>query len=109
MDPANDADDSRALVEQSRGLVDHPQRLGVLPTWWFWTGENWRLARIPVVVAAGLLVVVFGSLGLPVVVTAIVPAAVFTLGLGVFERYIRRRALARVGSGLSVPASRGSA
>jgi hypothetical protein len=44
-------------VEHERYLLDHPQRLGILPTWWFWNDrKNWRLVRWPFAIAVAALV-----------------------------------------------------
>jgi len=86
------ADNKLQTIDDCRSLVSRPQRLGVLPTWWFWRGpENWRFVRVP---AAGLaLTAVFAvSLaGFSPVSAAVAALLAAVFGIGLFERYIRRR------------------
>lgn len=78
----------------ARYLLDRPQRLGIIPTWWFWQDKaNWRIARVPVllIMEAAVLAVLLAGLSLPYYVLALIPTLVLMLTLGLLERYIRRR------------------
>ncbi len=85
----------RREPDEPRRLVAHPQRLGLVPTWWFWRGENWRLARVPVGVGVFVIMLGFGLAGLSPTLAVVLPPLVFVVGLGLFERHIRRRARRR--------------
>jgi hypothetical protein len=90
-----------SLVATSGSLLDQPQRLGIVPTWSFWRGENGRLVRVPSAIAGGTLVVALGLSGLPWFVVGPLGAAAYTLLLGALERYlrhgVRQRRLAALG------------
>ena len=77
-------------------LVDRPQRLGILPTWSVWRERaNWDLVRWPCTILAAAAIALVAALGPTVVVAALIPILAIVLPLGLFERHIRRRALAR--------------
>jgi hypothetical protein len=86
--------DKLAVAHQR--LLDRPQRLGFIPTWWFWRDKhNWRLARVPFQILAGAAVA-FVTLTKPgLVLAGLIPALALILSLGLFERYIRNRAKAQ--------------
>ena len=102
MSDDNTALTKRPMLERLRlrapagALIDQPQRLGILPTWWFWREpENIKMFRVP-----NFLIVVGSIVG----TFALIPSwvAMFVMGstaqvlaLGLFERYVRRRALER--------------
>jgi hypothetical protein len=80
------------------GLLGRPQRLGLMPTWWFWNDkENWRFVRGPFMflLIASTVALMMLQPALPLWAIAAIPGVVFTITLGLFERYIRRRALDR--------------
>ena len=79
-------------------LLDRPQRLGILPSYWFWgRKENYRHIRWPQAILAGVFIFIWGIIpkSLPLWLSALVPGVAIVLALGLFERYIRRRAIAR--------------
>jgi hypothetical protein len=83
-------------IERERYLLDHPQRLGILPTWWFWScRENWRWIRWPFAMLVAALVVGLILLKVPLVVGLPVYAAVYIVALGAVEKYIRHQAMKR--------------
>lgn len=79
-----------------RSLLDRPQRLGVLPTLWFWNdaGRQWLLipillaAAVPLTIAVQLLVLRFPALSSPLLLVVVLYP--FLL-MGLVERHIRRR------------------
>lgn len=88
------------LERSRRHLLDRPQRLGVLPTLWFWNDEQRHRLVLPLVLLMSLpftpllfyLVVRFQlSLWLLPVVTVVWPFLV----MGLVERHIRRALLRR--------------
>lgn len=87
-------------------LLDRPQRLGILPTYRFWNDrDNWSFVQVPQAVAAAVVVLV-GVLALPLVLAVTVAPLSIVLGLGLFERYIRRSARKR--RSLAAASQRGS-
>jgi hypothetical protein len=85
-----------AELQRRPSLLARPQRWGVLPTWWFWQEpENARLIAVP-----GALLLIAATLGLiltgaPVWLVLLGSAMPYLLGLGLFERFIRRSARRR--------------
>jgi hypothetical protein len=73
--------------------------LGILPTWSFWQRKDvWKSGRVFVAPFAGLLVglgSMSGLVGVPVLAAIGGSLASYVVGLGMFERYVRRRALRR--------------
>lgn len=91
MDTATDALDTR-----SRHLLDHPQRLGFLPTWWFWNDrKNWRLVGWAFGVLAAITSIVLLIVAPPPLVGGLIAGAVIILANGLLEKYIRREAMKR--------------
>lgn len=78
-----------------RSLLDRPQRLGVLPTLWFWNdaGRQWLLlpillaAAVPLTIAIQLLVIRYPALSSPLFVLVVLYPF---LVMGLVERHIRR-------------------
>lgn len=91
-------DKSLQRVAKPKYLVDRPQRLGMMPTWWFWNDrDNWRLVRAPFAMLAAVAVVAVNLLDLPIALAAIVASAAIFLAMGVLERFVRRKAKALSG------------
>lgn len=85
-------------TSEAKYLLDRPQRMGILPSYWFWNRkENYQHIRWPQAIMAGLLIFIWGIIPkeLPLWLSALVPGVAIVLALGLFERYIRRRAIAR--------------
>jgi Flp pilus assembly protein TadB len=86
------ADDKLQKIDDCRSLVSRPQLLGVLPTWWFWRGaENWRLVRAPAAGLALTAVIAVSLAGFSPLSAAVAALLTAVFGVGLFERYIRRR------------------
>jgi hypothetical protein len=88
----------RRIDERELGahLLDRPQRLGVLPTWWFWRDrENARLVRWPVWVAIAAAFALALTFDLGWIWAGLLPVFTITITLGLIERHIRRRAVQR--------------
>jgi hypothetical protein len=93
--------DNQSLARApNRVLVDHPQRLHLLPTLWFWRDPaNWRVVRWPNL--ALVMTAAFGTISrratgtvVPSFWAGFAAASVAQyLGLGLFERWLRRRAM----------------
>jgi hypothetical protein len=91
------------LATRERSLLATPQRWGVLPTAWFWNRfSNWKhlvpLGAVATAVLLPLLVVFFkltGGIHHPMLFLFAMVAG-GELGLGLLERYIRKRAMARL-------------
>jgi hypothetical protein len=82
--------------ERERYLLDRPQRLGILPTWWFWNDrKNWRLVRWPFAIAVAALVFTLGVLSLPLPLELGILLGTYVLALGSVEKYVRRQAMKR--------------
>ena len=82
-----------------RSLLDRPQRLGVVPTWWFWNdaGRQWLLlplvltTAVPLALAVQLVGLRHPALAWPLLLlVALYPL----LLMGLVERHVRRRMLA---------------
>jgi hypothetical protein len=81
---------------KERRLLDHPQPLGILPTWWFWNDrKNWRLVGWGFGLLAAIVVLVLPIFHLHPLVGGAIAAAVVVLANGLLEKYIRRQALKR--------------
>lgn len=77
-------------------MLDRPQRLGILPTWWFWSDrENWRLVRWPFAIAVAALVLALAALSLAPALEFVVLVSAYVLALGSVEKYIRHQAMKR--------------
>jgi hypothetical protein len=86
--------------DPGRTLLDRPQALGVLPTWWFWNQpDNWRLVRWPFAVLVVLLMVILDLLAIGPLAYVLVIVGSLVLGTGLLEGYVRRRALRRRADG----------
>lgn len=82
--------------DRDRHLLEQPQPLGILPTWWFWNNrENWRLVRWPFAILVFALLTILAVLSLPLAVELAALVGVFCLSLGGLEKYVRLRALER--------------
>lgn len=80
-------------MTESKYLVAHPQMLGIIPTWWFWSDhENWWLVRGPASVLVGVVAFVVAISGLPPLLAGLAAVVTFILAIGLLERYIRRHA-----------------
>jgi hypothetical protein len=78
-------------------LLDRSQQFGLIPTWSFWRDPaNWRVARVPVLLTmeVAFFATLLSGISLPLYVVALIPPLALTGSLGLFERYIRRRARA---------------
>ncbi|MFO7567535.1 MAG: hypothetical protein R6X02_33130 [Enhygromyxa sp.] len=78
-----------------QSLLEHPQRLGILPTQWFWKQQNPPAIRWGFALLAGLTVGVTLLLTDSVLVAGLVPPLVLVLANGLLEKYIRRQVLKR--------------
>ncbi|MCY1059808.1 hypothetical protein [Nannocystis sp. SCPEA4] len=84
-----------AHLPAPRSLLDRPQRLGVLPTLWFWNDADRQWLVIPIIlstavpltIAVQLLVVRFPALSSPLLLLVVLYP--FLL-MGLVERHIRR-------------------
>lgn len=86
-----------ATEAKPRSLLDRPQPLGILPTYWFWRDpETSKLARWLMAPLAGVtvLVIVLASNFHPLV-AGLVAASVMVLANGLLERYVRHQATKR--------------
>lgn len=81
--------------ERSPSLLDRPQRLGILPTQWFWKQENSPIIRWGFALLAGLTVWITVALTDSILVAGLVPPLVLLLANGLLEKYIRQQALKR--------------
>ncbi|PCC73881.1 hypothetical protein SAMN02745121_06200 [Nannocystis exedens] len=99
-----------------RHLLDRPQRLGLLPTVWFWNDHERQRLVLPIVLSVTLPwmpVLFYLALRLPLPFFALLTVVnILTpyLGLGVIERHIRRelRRRARLGDATDAPHVRAS-
>ncbi len=86
-------DPEAELDATQTALRAHPQRLGFLPTWWFWSDQsNWALVRAPAAVLVGVVTFVVAISGLSPVLAALVAIVLFCCAIGLIERYLRRTA-----------------
>ena len=91
--PYEPAHELGSQIERRRCLTAHPQRFGIVPTWWFWGDpDNWALVRGPAAVLVGVITFAVGLSGLPLALAAILAPLSFLLAVGLLERYIRREA-----------------
>ncbi|PCC69016.1 hypothetical protein SAMN02745121_05651 [Nannocystis exedens] len=82
-----------------RSLLDRPQRLGVLPTLWFWNdaGRQWLLlplvlaTAVPVAIGVQWVVLRYPALSSPLLLLIVLYP--FLL-MGLVERHVRRRLVA---------------
>jgi hypothetical protein len=80
----------------TRALLDTKQRLGILPTWWFWNDRsNYRPAAGFTVTAFTIVYSVVVIVEPGPLISGILCALAPYLTLGGLERIVRRRALAR--------------
>ncbi|MFO7563052.1 MAG: hypothetical protein R6X02_10455 [Enhygromyxa sp.] len=95
------------LQRPSKSLVDHPQRLGILPTWWFWNDrENWRHVRWFFAGLVVLMSVVLVFVQLHPLVAGTIAGLSMLLALGTLEKYVRRQVLERRQLAAAGPATR---
>ena len=79
-----------------RHLTDRPQRLGILPTWWYWRDrENWRSIAWPFTTFVIALAIVLGYSELPTMVWMPIYVAAYFVALGSVEKYVRVQASKR--------------
>ena len=101
MGTATDPPQPSELVEvedehEPPALLERPQPLGFLPSWWFWNDpKNWALIKIPFAIFGVAVVVIVDLLNLPLWATPLAIAGVLVLALGLIERYIRHAAKRR--------------
>jgi len=89
-------DKTQRYHDGERYLLDHPQRFGILPTWWFWNDrKNWRHVRWPFAIAVAALVFALAVLSLSPALEIVVLISAYFLALGSVEKYIRHQALKR--------------
>lgn len=80
-------------MSEPKYLVAQPQRLGIIPTWWFWSDQdNWWLVRGPASVLVGIVAFVVAVSGLPPLLAGLTAIVTFIFAIGLLERYIRRHA-----------------
>jgi hypothetical protein len=79
---------------EPRYLLNHPQRFGILPTKWFWRGDNWRRARWLLFIPLVLVFAAAKATG-NILAMVLVPPIAMVLLTGLLERYVRRQALKR--------------
>lgn len=99
---------SRALARDiPRSLLSTPQRLGILPTWWFWNDPERQRLLMPLSLATALplgplVVLATVKLGLSIWVLYAVLLVIYpTLLMGLVERHIRRQ-LGRRGGAVNI-------
>lgn len=83
------ADDTR-----ERHLLERPQRLGILPTFWN-DHDNWKLVYWPFAGFVFASALILAALSLPCAVEFGLFLATYSLLLGSVEKYVRRQALKR--------------
>ncbi|HEY8377530.1 MAG TPA: hypothetical protein VIK91_13640 [Nannocystis sp.] len=84
-----------AALPVRRALLDHPQRLGFLPTLWFWNDRERQHLMMPLIVTmavpmTALFLVLMAWLELPVWLLLVFGTAWPQLLLGLVERRVRR-------------------
>lgn len=103
------ATDEREAPE--RHLLDRPQPLGILPTWWFWNQrENWRLVGWGFGLFAAVITITIPLLNLHPLMAGLVAAGALMMAIGLLEKYVRhqaerRRALAAAEAGETLGAA----
>jgi hypothetical protein len=85
----------RAGGNANRSLLDRPQRLGILPSYWFWKQENPPAIRWGFALLAAVTVYLTVMLADSVITAAIIPPLVLLLAQGLLEKYVRRQAMKR--------------
>jgi hypothetical protein len=91
---------------EQRFLLDRPQRLGILPTRWFWD-ENWHLVRWGFGALAAVTYLVLSLISPHPIVGGLIAGAVIVLANGLLEKYVRRQAMKRLSGGGSLPLREG--
>lgn len=77
-------------------MIEHPQRLGVLPTWWFWTDRHsLRLVGPGFGVIPAVTLVALGLLGMHSLVGGGLAGAGVVLIAGLLEKRGREQAIER--------------
>jgi hypothetical protein len=71
--------DKLERAAEQRHLLDRPQPLGFLPTWWFWNVTLVALNFVP----------------LPSLAKAVIAGSTIILANGLLEKYVRRQAMKR--------------
>lgn len=86
----------RSKYEHYRSLLEHPQPLGVLPTWWFWTDRaSLRLLGPGFGALAVLTLVALGLLSMHSLVGGIIAGVGIVLTSGMLEKRAREQAIER--------------
>ncbi len=71
---------------------------------WFWRApENWRIVRLPLVTILIVTTVALAAVAAPVYLVLGVPALMFVVALGAFERFIRARSKVSMDPALPLP------
>lgn len=90
---------SQSMYDEPRSLMSRPQRLGILPTLWFWreVGAERPMLGILIGVPLGVFTAVVGALLLELAgpIAFIAAPLVPLLGFGIIERGLRRLVLRR--------------
>jgi hypothetical protein len=85
----------RQIAKRGGQYLERPQRLGLMPTWSFWNRRDaWGSAKVMVAPAAGGLVALAAlgaGAGAPLWSVVVGSATIYVVGLGIFERHIRRK------------------
>ncbi len=105
-DPPPEPDGDEPNEDERRpALLDRPQPMGVLPSWWFWNDpKNWALIKVPFTVYVVVVMVVVDVIDLPLSTALVVYIAAYWLALGLIERYVRWAAKRRFRSKREPPA-----
>ena len=83
-------------LEGERHLLDRPQRLGVLPTWWFWNDRrNWRKVGWAFAILAAATNIILLVVQPPLLHGLAIVTGVMILAIGLLEKYVRHQALKR--------------
>lgn len=86
-----------------RSLMDRPQRLGLLPTWWFWNDWERQRLLLPLILVTAIplgALLFLTAVKLQLSVWLIEGLLMFasTLLLGLVERHVRREVAMRTAS-----------
>jgi|SRR5690606_10147241 len=92
----NTVTDKLDRAAEQRHLLDRPQPLGFLPTWWFWNNrENWRLVGWMFAILAVATLVALEFVPLPSLAKAAIAGSTIILANGLLEKYVRHQAMKR--------------
>ena len=77
-------------------MLDHPQRLGILPTWWFWNDrENWRHVGWAFGALVVVMSIVLAFVQLRPLVAGLIAGLTILLAQGLLEKYVRGQMMKR--------------